>query len=232
MMTLLAIAFTAVAQNITVRGTVSDDAGIPVAGAYIVDENSRTGVNTDVDGRYEISVSAGSTLLYSCMGFREIAKKVSGPVMDVTLEADSMMMEELVVIGYGSVKKEEITSSVARVKAEDFVQGGVSSPMQLLQGKVAGLGISNTTGDPAGGISVQLRGISTLAASSSPLIVIDGIAGGSLNSIAPEDIESIDVLKDGSAAAIYGTRGTNGVILITTRRPKEGAVSLEVRHEA
>lgn len=227
MMTLLAIAVTAVAQNITVRGTVSDDAGIPVAGAYIVDESSRTGVNTDVDGRYEISVPAGSTLLYSCMGFREIAKKVSGPVMDVTLEADSMMMEELVVIGYGSVKKEEITSSVTRVKAEDFVQGGVSSPMQLLQGKVAGLGISNTTGDPAGGISVQLRGISTLAASSSPLIVIDGIAGGSLNSIAPEDIESIDVLKDGSAAAIYGTRGTNGVILITTRRPKEGAVSLE-----
>lgn len=224
---LLFFCMTAIAQNFTVRGTVFDNMGTPVAGAYVVDELTKTGVNTDENGKYEITVGANSTLSYSFMGFKTLSQKVSGGVMDVRLEPDSMLMDELVVIGYGTVKREEITSSITRVKSEDFVQGGVSSPMQLLQGKVAGLGISNTTGDPAGDISVQLRGISTLAASSSPLIVIDGIVGGSLNSIAQEDIESIDVLKDGSAAAIYGTRGTNGVILITTRRPKEGAMTLE-----
>lgn len=176
---------TAIAQNFTVRGTVFDNMGTPVAGAYVVDELTKTGVNTDENGKYEITVGANSTLSYSFMGFKTLSQKVSGGVMDVRLEPDSMLMDELVVIGYGTVKREEITSSITRVKSEDFVQGGVSSPMQLLQGKVAGLGISNTTGDPAGDISVQLRGISTLAASSSPLIVIDGIVGGSLNSIAP-----------------------------------------------
>ena len=226
-MLLLLSGMTAFAQDMTVRGTVVDDTGVPVAGAYVVAGNTNTGVTTDGDGKYEIIVSMDSRLSYSFMGFRTLILKVSGAVMDVTLEPDSMLMEELVVIGYGSVKREEITSSITRVKSEDFVQGGVNSPIQLLQGRVAGLGISNKSGDPSGDISIQLRGISTLAASSSPLVVIDGIVGGSLNSIAPEDIESIDVLKDGSAAAIYGTRGTNGVILITTRRPKDGAMTLE-----
>lgn len=224
---LLLSGVTAAAQSLTVRGTVTDREGAPVAGAYVVDENARTGVNTDSAGKYEIRVTGNPVLTYSFIGFATASRVADREVIDVVLEPDSMMMEELVVIGYGQVKREEITSSITRVKSEDFIQGGVSSPMQLLQGKVAGLGISNTSGDPAGEISIQLRGISTLAASSSPLVVIDGIAGGSLNSIAPEDIESIDVLKDGSAAAIYGTRGTNGVILITTRRPKEGSMSLE-----
>lgn len=218
---------TAAAQSLTVRGTVTDKEGAPVAGAYVVDESANTGVNTDSAGKYEIRVTGNPVLTYSFIGFATASRVADKDVIDVVLEPDSMMMEELVVIGYGQVKREEITSSITRVKSEDFIQGGVSSPMQLLQGKVAGLGISNTSGDPSGEVSIQLRGISTLAASSSPLVVIDGIAGGSLNSIAPEDIESIDVLKDGSAAAIYGTRGTNGVILITTRRPKEGAMSLE-----
>ncbi len=224
---LLAVSAGAFAQNLTVKGTVRDDEGGPIGGAYVIDDATGKGVATDDNGNYEIVTAPGASLSFTFMGFKTYTAKVSGPELNVTLELDSMVLEELVVIGYGSIKKEEITSSITRVKSEDFVQGGVSSPMQLLQGKVAGLGISTTSGDPSGEISVQLRGISTLAASSSPLIVIDGIAGGSLNSIAPEDIESIDVLKDGSAAAIYGTRGTNGVILITTRRPKEGVTSLE-----
>ena len=115
---------TAFAQNITVRGTVVDNTDTPVAGAYVVDETSKTGVNTDGDGKYEIAVGANSTLSYSFMGFKTLTRKVSGTVMDVRLEPDSMLMDELVVIGYGTVKREEITSSITRVKSEDFVQGG------------------------------------------------------------------------------------------------------------
>ena len=134
----------------------------------------------------------------------------------------------LVPMNY-KLRKEEITSSITRVSSDEFLQGSVSNPLQLLQGKVAGLGISKTSGNPSGELSIMLRGISTLAASSAPLIVIDGVAGGSLNAISPEDIESIDVLKDGSAAAIYGTRGTNGVIIINTKRPQSGRVALEYK---
>ena len=114
---------TAIAQNFTVRGTVFDNMGTPVAGAYVVDELTNTGVNTDENGKYEITVGANSTLSYSFMGFKTLSQKVSGGVMDVRLEPDSMLMDELVVIGYGTVKREEITSSITRVKSEDFVQG-------------------------------------------------------------------------------------------------------------
>lgn len=113
------------------------------------------------------------------------------------------------------------------MKSEDFIQGVVKDATQLLQGKVAGLQMASPSGDPTAGVEINIRGVSTISASSAPLIVIDGIPGGSLNSIAPEDVETIDVLKDGSAAAIYGTRGTNGVIIITTKKAKQGKASLE-----
>ncbi|PGH39579.1 MAG: SusC/RagA family TonB-linked outer membrane protein, partial [Candidatus Nephrothrix sp. EaCA] len=138
-------------------------------------------------------------------------------------------IDEVVVVGYGTQKKTEVTSAISSVKEEDFNKGAItSSPIQLIQGKVAGLAVSRSNGgDPASGVQMQLRGVSTVSGTATPLVIIDGIPGGSLNTVAPEDIASIDVLRDGSAAAIYGTRGTNGVILITTKKGKAGKARIE-----
>ncbi len=217
------------AQSHQVSGTVKDSFGVTMPGVGVLEKGSMNGSITDDDGTYSITVdSADAVLEFSFMGMKNETVKVGGrSVIDVSMQEDAIGLHEVIAIGYGSMKKEEITTSITRVKADDFIQGGVSSPLGLLQGKVAGLGMAMTSGEPNASPSISLRGISTLAASSDPLIVIDGIAGGSLNSVAPEDIESIDVLKDGSAAAIYGTRGTNGVIIINTKAPKAGRASVE-----
>lgn len=215
--------------QIKISGIVKDQFGEPLSGAGITVSGTLTGTIADVDGKYELSVKDESVVLeYSFFGMITKSVKVgSQRIINVTLEEDTIGLEETIVIGYGTIKKEEITTSIVRVKQDNFTKGGVNSPYQLLQGKVAGLGMSNTSGDPSSSPSISLRGISTLAASSAPLVVIDGIAGGSINSVAPEDIESIDVLKDGSAAAIYGTRGTNGVIIITTKRGGDGQAQID-----
>ncbi|MBR0173896.1 MAG: TonB-dependent receptor plug domain-containing protein, partial [Bacteroidales bacterium] len=215
--------------QITVKGVVKDSSGIPLPGVGVVEKGSRRGVISGDDGAYSITLkSQDSVLEFSCLGMKTHTENISGRnVIDVTMEDDAIGLEEVVAIGYGSIKREEITTAVSRVKSEDFIKGGVTSPLSLLQGKVAGLGMSVTSGDPGASPSISFRGISTLAASTSPLIVIDGIAGGNLNSISPEDIESIDVLKDGSAAAIYGTRGTNGVIIINTRQASGGRFEMQ-----
>lgn len=215
----------ALAQPFSVKGRVTDSFGDPLPGVTVL--SGKAGTVTDADGRYELA-AGGPELEFSCVGMKTVTASIDGrKTVDVQMEDDVIGLQEIIAIGYGSARKEEITTSIVRVKSDDFIKGGVSSPLQLLQGKVAGLGMSVTSGDPSAGVSMSLRGISTLAASSSPLVVVDGIVGASLNSVSPEDIESIDVLKDGSAAAIYGTRGTNGVIIITTRRPSAGMASLE-----
>lgn len=219
----------AYAQDFKVSGTVVDSYGDPLPGVGVIEKDTTNGVVTDTDGKYMIVVkSPNSVIEFSFMGMKTETVNVSGrAILNVVLNEDAIGLQEVITIGYGSMKREEITTSITRVKAEDFTQGGVTSPLGLLQGKVAGLGMAMTSGDPSASPSISLRGISTLAASSDPLIVIDGIVGGSLNSVSPEDIESIDVLKDGSAAAIYGTRGTNGVIIINTKAPKSGNASVE-----
>ena len=219
----------AYAQDFKVSGTVVDSYGDPLPGVGVIEKDTTNGVVTDTDGKYMIVVkSPNSVIEISFMGMKTETVNVSGrAILNVVLNEDAIGLQEVITIGYGSMKREEITTSITRVKAEDFTQGGVTSPLGLLQGKVAGLGMAMTSGDPSASPSISLRGISTLAASSDPLIVIDGIVGGSLNSVSPEDIESIDVLKDGSAAAIYGTRGTNGVIIINTKAPKSGNASVE-----
>lgn len=233
LVTILSLAFIAdaVAQNtVQISGKVSDTDGMPLAGAAVFIKDTAVGTSTDENGTYQLSVPDNSVLVCSMIGMQTAEKRCSGSgIIDFVLEIETEYLEEVVAIGYGSVKKEEITSSITRVGSEDFIQGSVSNPLQLLQGKVAGLGISRTSGNPTGDISISLRGISTLAASSDPLIVIDGVAGCSLNSVSPEDIESINVLKDGSAAAIYGTRGTNGVIIINTKKPESGRVSIDYK---
>lgn len=210
------------AQN-SVTGTVSDEFGDPIIGAYItLASDSKVGTITDFDGNYEISVPDAAKLIFSYTGYESQTLSTAGKAtLNVTLKEVSTKLNEVVAVGYGSQKAKEITSSVASVKSEDFNPGVKESPMGLLQGKVAGLTIIRSTGDPTNtGYAVQIRGTSTLdkGAGTSPLYIVDGIPVNNIDNIAPEDIASMDVLKDGSAAAIYGTRGTNGVIIITTKR--------------
>jgi TonB-linked SusC/RagA family outer membrane protein len=216
---------TGFAQNM-VSGTVTDETGEPIIGAYITlaGDNS-VGTITDYDGNYEISVPDAAKLIFSYTGFESQTLSTAGKAtVDVTLKEVSTRLDEVVAVGYGSQKAKEVTSAVTSVKAEDFNAGVKTSPVGLLQGKVAGLTITNTSGgDPTStGFNVQIRGTSTLDAGSgsTPLYIVDGVPVSNIDNISPDDIASMDVLKDGSSAAIYGTRGTNGVILITTKRGK------------
>lgn len=208
----------AVQQNtVTVKGVVKDANGEPIVGATVTEVgNSRNGTITDIDGNYTLKVPRGKKISVSYVGFKGVEFSATSGSHDVNLEEDLTDLNEVVVIGYGTQKKADVTSSVASVKAKDFNTGSVLDAGQLVQGKVAGLNISLPSGDPNGSTTVMLRGTSSLMGNSTPLILVDGVPG-SFSTVAPEDIESIDVLKDGSATAIYGTRGTNGVIIITTK---------------
>ena len=204
-----------------VKGVVEDSVG-PVIGATIMEVGTTTGTSTDIDGAYTLKVSGPDAMVeVGCLGYASKTFKASELPATVMLDEDSIFLEEAVAIGYGSQKKKEVTGSVASVKAEDFNAGVKTSPIGLLQGKVAGLNISRTTADPTStGFNVQIRGFSTLdkGAGTSPLYIVDGVPVSNIDNISPDEIASMDVLKDGSAAAIYGTRGTNGVIIITTKK--------------
>lgn len=206
------------AQESATTGTVTDTEGIPVAGASIVIKGTTRGVATDFDGNYSIDAAPDDILIFSYIGFLGQEIPVNNQtIIDVSMEEDVAKLEEVVVVGYGSQKKEEITSAITKVDAEDFNNGNVNSPQQLLQGKVAGLNIAREGGDPNQPFRIRLRGLSTFGANSEPLVIIDGVIGGSINAVDPTDIESINVLKDAAAGAIYGTRGSSGVIIITTK---------------
>ena len=219
-----------VSMNAQITGTVLEDAtDFPVIGASVVEVGTTNGVITDFDGNFVLNVAEGTQIEISYMGF-QAQKLAAKDGMVVRLAEDTHVLQEVVAIGYGSQTKKEITGSVSSVKAEDFNQGVAANPMGLIQGKVAGLTIMKNGGDdPAqNNYQVQLRGVGSLSGSASPLYVIDGVPGGDLSSVLPSDIESIDVLKDGSAAAIYGTRANAGVILITTKRgSKDGKFHAE-----
>ncbi len=211
----------ALSLHAQITGTVFEAAtGEPIIGASILQVGTTNGTVTDFDGNFVLNVAAGTQLQISYLGFKTQTLPAANGMV-VRLEEESEQLEEVVVVGYGSQKKKEVTGSVASVKAEDFNAGVQSNPAGLLQGKVAGLTISRSTADPTSpGFDMQIRGFSTLdkGAGTSPLFIVDGVPVSSIDQIAPNDIASMDVLKDGSAAAIYGTRGTNGVIIITTKR--------------
>ncbi|GAA4279642.1 SusC/RagA family TonB-linked outer membrane protein [Gaetbulibacter aestuarii] len=209
----------------TVTGTVSDASG-PLPGVNVLVKGTSTGTVTDFDGNFEISANNGDVLVFSYVGYKTQEVTVSGNTVNVTMAEDAAQLNEVVVVGYGSTTKKEITSAVTKVDEEEFNRGTVNSPSQLLQGKVPGLSIYNKGGNPNESATIRLRGISTVGANSSPLIVIDGVIGASLDNIDPNDIASMTVLKDGSAAAIYGSRGSSGVILITTKSGKAGSTSV------
>lgn len=205
----------------TIKGVVVDEMG-PVIGVTILEKGTNNGVATDLNGEYSLTVSGpNADIEISYIGYETQTYKAWEMPKDIVLNVDVVSLSDVVVIGYGSQKKKEVTGSVASVKAEDFNAGVKSSPIGLLQGKVAGLNIIRETSDPTStGYNIQIRGFSTLdkGAGTSPLFIVDGVPVSNIDNISPNEIASMDVLKDGSAAAIYGTRGTNGVIIITTKR--------------
>lgn len=207
----------------TVTGNVADVNGEPIIGANIVEKGTTNGVITDMEGNFSLDVSGKSVLQVSYIGYLEQNIPVGNKNrISVTLGEDFQSLEEVVVIGYGSVKKSDLTGSISAISAKDFNKGISRSPDQLLAGKVPGLMVNRSGGDPTGGVTMQLRGPSSLTASTAPFYVIDGIPGASINLVSPDDIESMNVLKDASATAIYGSRAANGVIMVTTRRGKSG----------
>ncbi len=205
----------------TIKGSVVDEMG-PVIGVTILEKGTNNGVATDLNGEYTLTVSGpNAEIEISYIGYETLTYLAWEMPKNIVLNVDVVSLSDVVVIGYGSQKKKEVTGSVASVKAEDFNAGVKSSPIGLLQGKVAGLNIIRETSDPTStGYNIQIRGFSTLdkGAGTSPLFIVDGVPVSNIDNISPNEIASMDVLKDGSAAAIYGTRGTNGVIIITTKR--------------
>ncbi len=207
-------------QAIKITGTVVDKSGEPIIGANIIEKGTKNGSVSNINGEFSMNVkNYGAVLVVSYIGYKPQEISVKERNIKITLIEDSELVDEVVVIGYGTQRKGDITSAVASVKAEDFSIGKIGDAAELVKGKIAGLTIAKGSGDPNAESTIRLRGVISLAGSSTPLILIDGIEG-SLGTVAPENIASIDVLKDASAAAIYGTRGANGVILITTKSGK------------
>lgn len=214
--------------KINIKGTVTDaSTGNPIVGAFVFVTGDSIGASTDVYGNYFINgIDADSELVASFLGYKDAKVSVDGrSIIDFSLVEDFNYLDEVVVIGYGTLDKKELTSAIAHVSSNEFLKTAGSDPSMMIQGKVAGVSIENTgTGDPNNQASIQIRGISSRNAGLGPLIVIDGVAGGNLTNINPNDIESIDILKDGAASAIYGTRGSNGVVLVNTKKgSKDGS---------
>ena len=224
-----AAALAANAQTKTVTGKVSGSDGEILTGATLVTASGSYAL-TDIDGSFSIGAKDGEAVVVSYLGYDDYTFNAAGQqnlAVVLPLSANTVL-DEAVAIGYGKTTKKEVTGSVVSLKADDFDKGSFTSPAGMLQGKVAGLTVTNPDGgDPNASFEIMLRGTNTLVAGQGPLIIIDGVAGADMRTINFQEVESIDVLKDGSAAAIYGTRGTNGVIIITTKRAKSGTTSVE-----
>lgn len=217
-------------DRVTITGTVTDAAdGSSLPGVNVVVQGSMEavgsaiGTTTGMDGTYEIDVPETlNTLVFTYIGYQRIEVSIDGRTqIDVQMEEDLQLLDDIVVVGYGVQDTKEITSSVSSIDEAEFNQGNVNDPAQLLQGKVPGLTVVNRGGNPNASSTIRLRGLSTVGANTEPLVVIDGVIGASLDNVDPNDIESVNVLKDGSAAAIYGTRGSSGVILVTTKSGRQ-----------
>ena len=220
----------------SISGVVTDDQGIPLPGATVMIKGTSSGVTTNFDGEYTIEAQEGDILQVSFVGFKTFEKKITGQTnYDIQLETDHASLDEVLVVGYGTQKKSDLTGSVSSVSEEEFNKGINTNPGNLLQGKVSGLNVTNASGEPGSGQDIIIRGVGTLRSGTSPLYVIDGfvldnsdngVPTNPLNFINTEDIQSINVLKDASAAAIYGSRAANGVVVITTKKGKAGRTQM------
>ncbi len=238
LISLLLLPASAYAQNQrTVTGTVVDETGEPLIGATVKVEGTAIGTATDFDGNYTLSVPASAKkLTFSYIGYKPLTLDITSDTMNVTMNTDNEVLDEVVVIGYGVRKKEDLTGAVSTVTEKDFNKGMISSPEELVNGKIAGVQIVNGGGSPTSGSTIRVRGGASLNASNDPLIVLDGVpmeVGGSvsgsgnfLSLINPNDIESMTILKDASSTAIYGSRASNGVIIITTKKGKGDGIKV------
>jgi len=217
----------AFAQQVVTGTVTSSDDGSPIPGVNILEKGTTNGTVTDADGAFRVSIGSNATLVLSFVGYQTQEVAVgSQSTINVSLQSDVTSLSEVVVIGYGTVQKKDLTGSVSQVTSKDFNAGVNVNPLQSIQGKVAGLNITQGSGDPNSSPTVRLRGYTSLLGGSDPLYVVDGVIGVPVNSVSPNDIETIDVLKDASAAAIYGSRAANGVIIITTKRGKSGKTTV------
>src|SRR6202012_609392 len=221
---LCVFALPVMAQNTVVTGKVTDSKdGSPLPGVSIVGTGSPVGTVTDVNGLFRLSVpSSVTSISVSFVGYNKKDVPLTGGPLNISLDASSTSLNEVLVVGYGTVRKKDATGAVVKVSSGDFVQGVTTNPLQQLQGKASGVVIASTSGDPNDNPVVRIRGTVSLSGGNDPLYVIDGVAGADIRSVSPNDIESFDILKDASAAAIYGSRASGGVILVTTKTGKAG----------
>ncbi len=215
-------------DGIAVSGKVTDTGNLPLVGVNVLIANTTTGTVTDFDGNYQLKVDKGDELVFSYLGFVSQSITITDQTtLNVTLVEDDQVLDQIVVVGYGSVKKSDVTGSVSSVKSEELTAFPVLDAAQALQGRAAGVVVqSNNGGEPGAPINIKIRGNTSISANSSPLIVVDGFVGGSMPQA--NDIESMEILKDASATAIYGSRGSNGVVLVTTKKGKSGKLSVEL----
>ncbi|HEY5589628.1 MAG TPA: SusC/RagA family TonB-linked outer membrane protein, partial [Paludibacter sp.] len=216
-------------QNLSVSGVVSDASdGSPLVGVSVLVKGSTNGTITDINGKYNLNASQGSTLVFSYIGMEKQEVIAKSNIVNVTLKSDSKLLDEVVAVGYGTMKKKMITGATVQVSGESLQKLSTTNVLTAMQSQTPGVNITQTSGQPGEGFKVNIRGVGTIG-NSNPLYVIDGVTGGDINSLNSSDIESIDVLKDAASSAIYGARAANGVILITTKQGKSG--KLEVTYD-
>ncbi|OIV42614.1 SusC/RagA family TonB-linked outer membrane protein [Flavobacterium johnsoniae] len=217
-------------QKQTVSGIITDENGLPLPGASVTEEGTKNGMVTDFDGKYKLTVeSAQAVIIVSFVGYKEKKVTANQTVINIQLFPDATDLQEIVVVGYGSTVKKDVTGAVSSIAAKDMNQGAIVNPLQLISGKAAGVNITQIGSEPGSGPSVRIRGVSSLIGGNDPLVVVDGIQGNMdlLNQVPPSEIESIDILKDASATAVYGSRGAPGIIIVTTKKNKAGKTTIE-----
>ncbi|ATA89268.1 SusC/RagA family TonB-linked outer membrane protein [Capnocytophaga stomatis] len=218
------------AQNILqVTGTVSDDSGMPLPGVSVIVKGTTKGTSTDFNGKFELKdIPQGATLEFSFIGFKTIDVRVTGNTVNVKMQEETEELDEIVVIGYGTQKKGDVTTAITSVSTKDIDQRPVTSAAQAIQGRAAGVQVVQPSGAPGAGLSVRIRGNTSISASNDPLYVVDGVPVQDINNIAPTDIQDMQILKDASSSAIYGSRAANGVVLITTKQGKGGEAKVSI----
>nr|WP_320039350.1 TonB-dependent receptor [uncultured Bacteroides sp.] len=229
----LFVSLSAFAQKITVTGQVKDPSNEGVIGASVIEKGTTNGTMTDMDGKFSLTVSPKATLTITYIGYRSQEIVVKGTTsLNIVLQENAELLEEVVVIGYGSVKRKDVTTSVASVSTKDLDERPIISAAAAIQGKAAGVNVIQPNGEPGAGMVVRIRGNSSINASNDPLYVVDGVPMTEINFLSPNDIESMQILKDASSAAIYGSRASNGVVLITTKAGVKGEAKINFSAQA
>ena len=219
--------YTLSAQSITVTGVVmAEGEPDPVIGANVVVKGTTMGTITDWDGNFTLQANSGDVLLVSYMGYKSKEVKATSSPLTITLQPDNVMLEEVVAIGYGTMKRSDLTGAITSVSAEDLNKAPVAGLDQALQGRAAGVTVTTNSGQPGEGATIRIRGIGSAIGGNEPLYVVDGVITSDIRFLAPADIQSMEILKDASATAIYGSRGANGVILVTTRSGGQGKANI------